>query len=120
MTVLIGGMRALDTTIGFPGLGVMTKRPGHLTNDFFVNLLDGSVVGEKAKFSAHFFRGRDRKSGAAWRTATSVDLVFGPTSQLRALAEVYACEDVKQKFAQDFVAAWTKVMEFDRFDLTQR
>ncbi|MFM2132316.1 MAG: hypothetical protein RL646_1519, partial [Verrucomicrobiota bacterium] len=90
MTVLVGGMRALDTTVGFPGLGVMTKRPGQLTNDFFVNLLDDSVVWEKAKVCEHFFEGRDRKTGQVKWTATAVDLVFGSNSQLRALSEVYA------------------------------
>ena len=120
MTVLVGGMRALDTTVGFPGLGVMTKRPGQLTNDFFVNLLDQSVVWEKAKVCEHFFEGRDSKSGQVKWTATSVDLVFGSNSQLRALAEVYASADAKEKFVQDFVAAWTKVMELDRFDLAKK
>ena len=120
MTVLVGGMRALDTTVGFPGLGVMTKRPGQLTNDFFVNLLDQSVVWEKAKVCEHFFEGRDSKSGQVKWTATSVDLVFGSNSQLRALAEVYASADAKEKFLQDFVAAWTKVMELDRFDLAKK
>ena len=120
MTVLVGGMRALDTTVGFPGLGVMTKRPGQLTNDFFVNLLDQSVVWEKAKICEHFFEGRDSKTGQVKWTATSVDLVFGSNSQLRALAEVYASADAKEKFVQDFVAAWTKVMELDRFDLAKK
>ncbi|MEN9537326.1 MAG: hypothetical protein RLZZ178_1323 [Verrucomicrobiota bacterium] len=120
MTVLVGGMRALDTTVGFPGLGVMTKQPGALTNDFFVNLLDQSVVWEKAKVCEHFFEGRDSKTGQVKWTATSVDLVFGSNSQLRALAEVYASADAKEKFLQDFVAAWTKVMELDRFDLAKK
>ena len=120
MTVLVGGMRALDTTVGFPGLGVMTKRPGQLTNDYFVNLLDQSVVWEKAKVCEHFFEGRDSKTGQVKWTATSVDLVFGSNSQLRALAEVYASADAKEKFVQDFVAAWTKVMELDRFDLAKK
>jgi catalase-peroxidase len=120
MTVLVGGMRALDTTVGFPGLGVMTKQPGALTNDFFVNLLDQSVVWEKAKICEHFFEGRDSKTGQVKWTATSVDLVFGSNSQLRALAEVYASADAKEKFLQDFVAAWTKVMELDRFDLAKK
>ncbi|MFN5805908.1 MAG: peroxidase family protein, partial [Opitutia bacterium] len=119
MTVLVGGMRALDTTVGFPGLGVMTKRPGQLTNDFFVNLLDDSVVWEKAKVCEHFLEGRDRKTGQVKWTATSVDLVFGSNSQLRALSEVYASADGKEKFVKDFVAAWTKVMELDRFDLAK-
>ena len=120
MTVLVCGMRALDTTVGFPGLGVMTKRPGQLTNDFFVNLLDQSVVWEKAKVCEHFFEGRYSKSGQVKWTATSVYLVFGSNSQLRALAEVYASADAKEKFLTDFVAAWTKVMELDRFDLAKK
>jgi len=120
MTVLVGGMRVLETTVLFPGLGVMTKQPGTLTNDFFVHLLDQSVVWEKAKICEHFFEGRDSKTGQVKWTATSVDLVFGSNSQLRALAEVYASADAKQKFLQDFVAAWTKVMELDRFDLAKK
>ena len=120
MTVLVGGMRALDTTVGFPGLGVMTKQPGALTNDFFVHLLDQSVVWEKAKICEHFFEGRDSKTGQVKWNATAVDLVFGSNSQLRALAEVYASADAKEKFLQDFVAAWTKVMELDRFDLAKK
>ena len=120
MTVLVGGMRVLETTVLFPGLGVLTKQPGTLTNDFFVNLLDQSVVWEKAKVCEHFFEGRDSKTGQVKWTATSVDLVFGSNSQLRALAEVYASADAKEKFLQDFVAAWTKVMELDRFDLAKK
>ena len=120
MTVLVGGMRVLDTTVLFPGLGVLTKQPGALTNDFFVNLLDQSVVWEKAKICEHFFEGRDRKSGQVKWNATAVDLVFGSNSQLRALSEVYASADAKEKFLQDFVAAWTKVMELDRFDLAKK
>ena len=120
MTVLVGGMRVLDTTVLFPGLGVLTKQPGVLTNDFFVNLLDQSVVWEKAKICEHFFEGRDRKSGQVKWNATAVDLVFGSNSQLRALSEVYASADGKTKFVHDFVAAWTKVMELDRFDLAKK
>ena len=120
MTVLVGGMRVLETTVLFPGLGVLTKQPGALTNDFFVHLLDQSVVWEKAKICEHFFEGRDSKTGQVKWTATSVDLVFGSNSQLRALAEVYASADAKEKFLQDFVAAWTKVMELDRFDLAKK
>ncbi|MFN7339611.1 MAG: catalase/peroxidase HPI, partial [Opitutia bacterium] len=108
MTVLVGGMRALDTTVLFPGLGVLTKQPGVLTNDFFVNLLDESLVWEKAKICEHFFEGRDRKTGKVVWNATAVDLVFGSNSQLRALAEVYASDDAKPRFVHDFVAAWTK------------
>ena len=120
MTVLVGGMRVLDTTVLFPGLGVLTKQPGALTNDFFVNLLDQSVVWEKAKICEHFFEGRDRKSGQVKWNATAVDLVFGSNSQLRALSEVYASADGKTKFVHDFVAAWTKVMNLDRFDLAKK
>jgi len=120
MTVLVGGMRVLDTTVLFPGLGVLTKQPGVLTNDFFVNLLDHSVVWEKAKICEHFFEGRDRKSGQVKWNATAVDLVFGSNSQLRALSEVYASADGKTKFVHDFIAAWTKVMNLDRFDLAKK
>jgi catalase-peroxidase len=120
MTVLVGGMRALDTTVGFPGLGVMTKQPGALTNDFFVHLLDQSVVWEKAKICEHFFEGRDRATGQVKWNATAVDLVFGSNSQLRALSEVYASADGKTKFVHDFVAAWTKVMNLDRFDVAKK
>ena len=120
MTVLVGGMRVLDTTVLFPGLGVLTKQPGVLTNDFFVHLLDHSVVWEKAKICEHFFEGRDRKTGEVKWNATAVDLVFGSNSQLRALSEVYASADGKTKFVHDFVAAWTKVMNLDRFDLAKK
>ncbi len=120
MTVLVGGMRVLDTTVLFPGLGVLTKQPGALTNDFFVHLLDQSVVWEKAKICEHFFEGRDRKTGQVKWNATAVDLVFGSNSQLRALSEVYASADGKTKFVHDFVAAWTKVMNLDRFDLAKK
>ena len=120
MTVLVGGMRVLETTVLFPGLGVLTKQPGALTNDFFVHLLDQSVVWEKAKICEHFFEGRDRKTGQVKWNATAVDLVFGSNSQLRALSEVYASADGKTKFVHDFVAAWTKVMELDRFDLAKK
>ncbi len=120
MTVLVGGMRVLDTTVLFPGLGVLTKQPGALTNDFFVHLLDQSVVWEKAKICEHFFEGRDRKTGQVKWNATAVDLVFGSNSQLRALSEVYASADGKTKLVHDFVAAWTKVMNLDRFDLAKK
>ena len=120
MTVLVGGMRVLDTTVLFPGLGVLTKQPGVLSNDFFVNLLDQSVVWEKAKICEHFFEGRDRKTGQVKWNATAVDLVFGSNSQLRALSEVYASTDGKEKFVKDFVAAWTKVMNLDRFDVAKK
>ena len=120
MTVLVGGMRVLDTTVLFPGLGVLTKQPGVLSNDFFVNLLDQSVVWEKAKICEHFFEGRDRKTGQVKWNATAVDLVFGSNSQLRALSEVYASADGKTKFVHDFVAAWTKVMNLDRYDVAKK
>jgi len=120
MTVLVGGMRVLDTTVLFPGLGVLTKQLGVLSNDFFVHLLDHSVVWEKAKICEHFFEGRDRKTGQVKWNATAVDLVFGSNSQLRALSEVYASADGKTKFVHDFVAAWTKVMNLDRFDLAKK
>ncbi len=120
MTVLVGGMRVLDTTVLFPGLGVLTKQPGVLTNDFFVHLLDQSVIWEKAKICEHFFEGRDRATGQVKWNATAVDLVFGSNSQLRALSEVYASADGKTKFVHDFVAAWTKVMHLDRFDVAKK
>ena len=117
MTVLIGGMRVLGTNVGFPGMGVFTKRPGALTNDFFVNLLDLNTDWQKSKMCEHFFEGRDRKSGEVKWTASSVDLVFGSNSQLRSIAEVYGSADAQQKFVDDFIAVWTKVMNLDRFDL---
>ncbi|ADG67494.1 catalase/peroxidase HPI [Planctopirus limnophila DSM 3776] len=117
MTVLVGGMRVLDTNVGFPGMGVFTKNPGTLTNDFFVNLLDMNTTWQTSPMCEHFFEGRDRKTGQVKWTASSVDLVFGSNSQLRAISEVYASGDGKQKFLNDFVAAWTKVMNLDRFDL---
>jgi len=117
MAVLVGGMRVLDTNVGVPGLGVFTKQPGTLSNDFFVNLLDMNTKWQKSAMCDHFFEGRDSKTGKVKWTASSVDLVFGSNSQLRAIAEVYASEDSQQKFVNDFVAAWTKVMNLDRFDL---
>jgi catalase-peroxidase len=117
MTVLIGGMRVLHTNVGDPQLGVFTKQPEALTNDFFVNLLDMSTEWRKSPKCEFFFEGRDRKTGEVKWTATSVDLVFGSNSQLRAIAEVYASADAKQKFVNDFVAVWNKVMSLDRFDL---
>ncbi|TWU30730.1 Catalase-peroxidase [Novipirellula artificiosorum] len=117
MAVLIGGMRVLNTNSGIPNLGVFTKRPETLTNDFFVNLLDMSTVWQKSPVCEHFFEGRDRKTGEIKWQGTAVDLVFGSNSQLRAIAEVYASEDSQQKFVNDFVAAWNKVMNLDRFDL---
>ncbi|MCF6285681.1 MAG: catalase/peroxidase HPI [Candidatus Hydrogenedentes bacterium] len=118
MAVLIGGMRVLDTNAGFPELGVFTKQPGTLTNDFFANLLDMSTEWKKSPQCEQFFEGRDRETGKVKWTASSVDLVFGSNSQLRAIAEVYASDDSQEKFVQDFVAAWAKVMNLDRFDLS--
>jgi catalase-peroxidase len=117
MTVLIGGMRALNANYGASQHGVFTKRPGALTNDFFVNLLDMATVWSPVSEDAELFEGRDRVTGDLKWTGTRVDLIFGSNSQLRALAEVYACEDSAEKFARDFVAAWNKVMNLDRFDL---
>tara|TARA_R110002111_G_scaffold80474_3_gene127276 strand:- start:2299 stop:4680 length:2382 start_codon:yes stop_codon:yes gene_type:complete len=117
MTVLVGGMRALNANAANSSLGVFTKQPGTLTNDFFVNLLDMNTKWDKSKMCGHFYEGRDRKTDQVKWMASSVDLVFGSNSQLRAIAEVYGSEDAEQKFVNDFVAAWTKVMNLDRFDL---
>jgi len=118
MTVLIGGMRVLNTNFGQSQNGVFTKHPGTLTNDFFVNLLDMGTVWSPTSDARDAFEGRDRASGQLRWTGTRVDLVFGSNSQLRALCEVYACQDSSEKFLHDFVAAWNKVMNLDRFDLT--
>jgi catalase-peroxidase len=117
MTVLIGGMRALNANVGQSQHGVFTKRPGTLTNDFFVNLLDMRTKWQKSAASDGVLEGRDRTTGALKWTGTIVDLVFGSNSQLRAVAEVYACSDAQAAFVRDFVAAWNKVMNLDRFDL---
>jgi catalase-peroxidase len=117
MTVIIGGMRVLGANFGGSKHGVFTQRPGALTNDFFVNLLDMGTAWKPASPDGNVFEGRDRKTGKLKWTATRVDLVFGSNSQLRALAEVYACADGQEKFLSDFVAAWNKVMNLDRFDL---
>jgi catalase-peroxidase len=117
MTVLVGGMRALNANVGQSQHGVFTQRPGTLTNDFFVNLLDMDTTWKASSEDADLFEGRDRATGEPKWTATRVDLIFGSHSQLRALAEVYACEDSGEKFVHDFVAAWDKVMNLDRFDL---
>jgi catalase-peroxidase len=117
MTVLIGGMRALNANFGHSAHGVFTKRPETLTNDFFVNLLDMKMKWQKSATSAGVLEGRDRVTGELKWTGTVVDLVFGSNSQLRALAEVYACGDGQQKFVHDFAAAWSKVMNLDRYDL---
>ncbi|MBP6269513.1 MAG: catalase/peroxidase HPI [Rhizobacter sp.] len=117
MTVLVGGLRALNANVGETPHGVLTKRPQTLTNDFFVNLLDMRTKWQKSAASAGVLEGRDRTTGERRWTATTVDLVFGSNSQLRALAEVHACSDSQQSFVQDFVAAWNKVMNLDRYDL---
>ena len=118
MAVLVGGMRVLGANVGDSTAGVLTKTPGVLTNDFFVNLLDMGTIWTKAEANDRY-TGRDRASGELTWTATSVDLVFGSNSQLRAIAEVYAADDAKQKFVSDFVAAWSKVMHLDRFELKE-
>jgi catalase-peroxidase len=117
MTVLIGGLRVLNTNFGQTQHGVFTRRPETLTNDFFVNLLDMSTAWSPAPKDKEVFEGRDRATGKLKWTGTRVDLIFGSNSQLRALAEVYGCADAKEKFVRDFVAAWNKVMNADRFDL---
>ena len=117
MTVLVGGLRVLNANVGQSAHGVFTQRPGTLSNDFFVNLVDMGTEWAPTSEAAEAFEGRDRKTGALKWTATRVDLVFGANSQLRALAEVYAQDDAKEKFVRDFVATWNKVMNLDRFDL---
>jgi catalase-peroxidase len=117
MTVLVGGMRALNANQNQSKHGVLTKNPGSLTNDFFVNLLDMNTVWKPVSEFNELFEGRDRKTGELKWTATRVDLIFGSNSELRALAEVYASNDSKEKFVNDFVKAWVKVMNSDRFDL---
>jgi catalase-peroxidase len=119
MTVLVGGLRVLGANAGDSRHGVFTRTPGKLTNDYFVNLLDMSTEWEAAKGDTGVYEGRDRKTKQQKWTATRVDLIFGSHSQLRAFAEVYACSDAKEKFAKDFVAAWVKVMNADRFDLAR-
>ena len=117
MTVLVGGMRVLNAGVGQSELGVFTKRPEMLTSDFFVNLLDMNTKWQASSTSEHVFEGRDHGTGELKWTGTAADLVFGSNSQLRAIAEVYACDDSQQAFVRDFVAAWDKVMKLDRFDL---
>jgi catalase-peroxidase len=117
MTVLLGGLRTLNVNAGQSAYGVFTKRPGTLTNDFFVNLLDMDTEWKPASDAADVFEGRGRTKGDRKWTASRVDLVFGSNSELRALAEVYACDDAREKFVHDFVAAWDKVMNLDRFEL---
>jgi catalase-peroxidase len=116
MTVLVGGMRALNANTGQAAQGVLTTRPGTLSNDFFVNLLDMSTKWSKSGTSEGIYEGQDRATGKLKWTATPVDLVFGSNSELRTVAEVYASSDGQQKFVQDFAKAWAKVMDLDRFD----
>ncbi len=117
MTVLIGGMRVLDTNYDQSKHGVFTEHPETLTNDFFVNLLDLNTKWTATSDEQQEFEGRDRATGEVKWTGTRVDLIFGSHSELRAIAEVYGCDDAQEKFVQDFVAAWNKVMNLDRFDL---
>jgi catalase-peroxidase len=117
LTVLIGGLRVLGANHGQSELGVLTTRPGSLTTDFFVNLLDQDIAWAATSDDEETFEGRDRETGEVKWTGSRVDLVFGSNSVLRALAEVYASDDGGQKFADDFAAAWTKVMDLDRFDV---
>jgi catalase-peroxidase len=117
MTVLVGGMRVLNANFEQSQHGVFTDRPGTLTNDFFVNLLDMNTAWKATSEAEDMFEGRDRTTGELKWTGTRVDLIFGSNSQLRAIAEVYACDDAQQVFVRDFVAAWNKVMNLDRFDL---
>jgi catalase-peroxidase len=119
MTVLVGGMRVLNTNFGQTQHGVFTKRPEALTNDFFMNLLDMGTTWKATSVAGDVFEGRDRKTGELKWTATRVDLIFGSNSQLRALAEVYGSEDSRELFLHDFVAVWNKVMNLDRFDLAR-
>jgi catalase-peroxidase len=116
MTVLVGGLRVLGANTGQSPLGVLTDAPGSLTNDFFANLLDVATTWSPAAADATTFEGRDAAGQVRW-TGSRADLVFGSNSELRALAEVYASDDAKEKFVRDFVAAWDKVMNLDRFDL---
>ena len=117
ITVLVGGLRVLNANVGQSKNGVFTKQPETLTNDFFVNLLSMKTTWQASASSEGVFEGRDRATNEVKWTGSRVDLVFGSNSQLRAVAEVYACEDSKEAFVKDFVAAWTKVMNLDRYDL---
>lgn len=117
MTALVGGLRVLGANHQGSSLGVLTTAPGVLTNDFFVNLLDLGTTWKATSEDANTFEGRDADTGEVRWTGTRADLVFGSNSELRALAEVYASDDAKEKFVNDFVAAWAKVMDLDRFDL---
>jgi len=118
MTVLVGGLRVLGANVGQAKHGALTIRPGALTNDFFTNLLDMGTQWKATSDSKDLYEGLDRKTGAVKWTGTRADLVFGSNAQLRALAEVYGSSDAQGKFVSDFVAAWTRVMNLDRFDLT--
>jgi len=120
MTVLVGGLRALNANFGQSQYGVLTDRPGTLSTDFFVNLLDMETEWKPSESAAGVYEGNDRETGEAKWTGTAVDLVFGSNSQLRAIAEVYGSDDSADKFVEDFVAAWVKVMNLDRFDLERR
>jgi len=117
MTVLIGGLRALNANYDGSTHGVFTNRPGTLTNDYFVNLLDFNTTWKATSDDQELFEGRDRRSGEVKWTGTRVDLIFGSNTELRAIAEVYGCDDAQGKFVNDFGAAWTKVMNLDRFDV---
>ncbi|MEP4882840.1 MAG: catalase-peroxidase, partial [Maribacter dokdonensis] len=117
MTVLIGGLRVLGANYDGSNNGVFTDKPGVLTNDFFLNLLDMGTTWKAASDNDTVFEGSDRKSGAVKWTGTRADLIFGSNSELRALAEVYGTEDAKEKFVRDFAKTWTKVMNLDRYDL---
>ena len=117
MTVLVGGLRVLDANTGQSQHGVFTHRPGTLTNDFFVSLLDMDTEWQASPTSEGVFEGRDRRTGDLKWTGTRVDIVFGSNSELRAISEVYGCDDAQQKFMHDFVVVWDKVMNLDRFDL---
>jgi catalase-peroxidase len=119
MTVLLGGMRVLDTNTGGMKHGVLTNRPGMLTNDFFVNLLDMRTTWKATSEAKDLFEARDASTGRLEWTGTRADLVIGSNAQLRAVAEVYASSDAQAKFVQDFVAAWSKVMNLDRYDLAK-
>jgi catalase-peroxidase len=117
MTVLVGGLRVLNASVGQSKHGVFTKRPEALTNDFFVNLLDMRTTWKAVSDAGDVFEGRDRATGELKWTGTRVDLIFGSNSQLRVLSEVYGSSDAQERFVHDFVAAWTKVMNLDRFDV---
>jgi catalase-peroxidase len=118
MTVLVAGMRSLNANVGQTEFGIFTDQPGTLTNDFFVNLLDINTRWQKSDKCDHLYEGVDLGSGEVKWRGSAVDLIFGSNSQLRAIAEVYACDDARKSFVEDFVAAWNKVMNLDRFDLS--